>query len=178
MCRPRLLAAGDSSCQKVLQRFSWNIQGVKRWQNSKTQKNQIVTKLKNSKWEKPQHVTKLKNKNITKFQNSICDKTYKFKMWQNSKTQNVEKLQNLKCDKTEKNSNCIENSFTRIVREKSQKLKLLQNSTTQIVTRLRNSSWKQNFKKNLAKCFLVITTWHLDDEMFSRQPFVISRCLL
>ena len=28
MCRPRLLAAGDSCCQKVLQRFSWSIQGV------------------------------------------------------------------------------------------------------------------------------------------------------
>ena len=26
--RPRLLAAGDSYCQKVLQRFSWNIQGA------------------------------------------------------------------------------------------------------------------------------------------------------
>ena len=28
MCRPRLLAAGDSCCQKVLQRFSGSIQGV------------------------------------------------------------------------------------------------------------------------------------------------------
>ena len=28
MCRPRLLAAGDSWCQKVLQRFSGSIQGV------------------------------------------------------------------------------------------------------------------------------------------------------
>ena len=28
MCRPRLLTAGDSCCQKVLQRFSWSIQGV------------------------------------------------------------------------------------------------------------------------------------------------------
>ena len=27
MCRPRLLAAGDSCCQKVLQRFSGSIQG-------------------------------------------------------------------------------------------------------------------------------------------------------
>ena len=28
MCRPRLLAAGDSCCQKVLQRFSGSIQGA------------------------------------------------------------------------------------------------------------------------------------------------------
>ena len=27
MCRPRLLAAGDSCCQKVLQRFSWKYTG-------------------------------------------------------------------------------------------------------------------------------------------------------
>ena len=29
MCRPRLLAAGDSCCQKVLQSFSGSIQGVR-----------------------------------------------------------------------------------------------------------------------------------------------------
>ena len=28
LCRPRLLTAGDSCCQKALQRFFWSIQGV------------------------------------------------------------------------------------------------------------------------------------------------------
>ena len=35
MCRPRLLAAGESCCQKVMRRISWSIQGAFRYlQNS------------------------------------------------------------------------------------------------------------------------------------------------
>ena len=46
-----------------------------------------------------------KNQNVTKLNNSICEKIIKKKMWQNSKTQNLSKLkilQNLKTKNTTK----------------------------------------------------------------------------
>jgi hypothetical protein len=42
MCRPRLLAAGDSCCQKVLQRFSGSIQGA---ENTRSRKCHFLRQL-------------------------------------------------------------------------------------------------------------------------------------
>ena len=75
---------------------------------------------------------KLKNFDQDKTQNSNCDKTHEFKLWQNSKTEISTKLKNSKCDKT-------------------QKLKLWQNSKTQMVTKLKNSNCNETKKNELWK---------------------------
>ena len=77
------------------------------WQNFKTQ---IVTKLKlwqNLKCEEGKKNQKLKyeeekTQKLKMLQNSNCDITWNFNIWQNSKNLIVTKLKNSKCDKTQK----------------------------------------------------------------------------
>ena len=95
-------------------------------------------------WQNP------KTQVVTNIKNPYCDKTKKFKSWQNSKK--MKKTQKLKLGKNLKYSNC-DNSKTQIVTklknlmvtkkekikpncDKTPKFKLWQISKTQIVTKL------------------------------------------
>ena len=101
----------------------WQNSKLKLWQNSKTQ---IATKL----------------------ENSNCDKTKKFKLWQNfKKNSNIDKTKkNQTVTKLKKKTDLWQNSRTQTVIEL--KKKLWQNLKDQIVTKLKNSNCAKLKKQN------------------------------
>ena len=122
-----------------------------------------MTILKYSICDKTQKLKLIQNSKtqiVTELENSICDKTQKLKWWQNSKINIVTKL---------KNSN-YDNSKTQIVTKLKNQNSY--NSETQIVTKLNFFNLWQNSKLKLWQNSNCDKNWW----DFSGQLFAISRC--
>ena len=99
-----------------------------------------------------------KTQKVTKLKNSICDKTQKLKLWQNSKTQifTTKNLNYSICDKTQKPElwqNYKKESLTKLKKKwKTYKVKLWQNSKTSIVSNLKNFNQYKTQKLKTLTC--------------------------
>ena len=110
-------------------------------------------------------MTKLKEK-----KHSNCDKAQKLKLWQNLKFEIATNSTEIVKKKKNKNSNCDKTYI--MTKLQTHKFKYQQNLKTQIWNKLKNINCDKTKKSNsyywISKeknfnCFLLRTTWHLNN---------------